>query len=882
MTVPSGKPVRLHRRNLCTRPLRSGSFGWLALLLAPQACHAACNVYDNGEWAVCGVADTGPNPKLITVSACGVPKGTWSELSVYHEVPGIGCPQVFAVRGSGYLRGVLPGGAWGTAFLTTGLYVEPEVYVQATEITDLNVCVYPGDPHTLVMTGNADTKDDGGNVYLHAQSFALKLSAPTPYSVRARVSYDLVAARSFSIDTSRQSEHQGFRVAQFRSNFIDGTRDSEAALYRNTNCEWPRTPFFNEDRFVFTQPLPMADEYLYCIASGTKPTCALQINSPPYGQCIPQGWIAHSDDPNDDNVALWMNWEGASASYSAGEKVGTFDFSLHTISPWQSTKTNGIKWVGSMVLPTNLVRSYDNEDSSYTYDQALALVLFAEAKEADLAKRVADALVTLENADGSWFDAYCGTNRDVLDRARHTGNVAWASYALCRYVALAGGTGAAYLNAARAAGDWLAARQSGNGGLTGGFDANDSGLLWKSVEHNLDAWYALNSLAALTGQSKYRTAADQVKQWLLTEGWNAAEGRFNRGEKDPVPALDCQTWGAVWLLQQNDAAKADSAIEFAEKTLRRAQCNLTGFDLYAPPDTIWAEGTGQVSNTYWYLGKANGAAYQQEMAKAQWPDGSWSHSLDDVQQGEHWHRKWRSVAGTVWNLFALMTAEGQQVPFLDLRGVSGLPDLVPPTVTGCGATTKTIKVVFSESVNTIDATTKANYTVTVGRTIVNLGDPKAPATTVTYDPGTKTTAITASKTKLPKGAVVKVKVTGVRDLGGNPIVDDGTTNVGTATVRRKEPSVVLKALQVLPAGKAMALRWALSSEARVQVRIKSANGSVVRTLGRSEAKAGLNMLIWDGKLSSGRMAGPGLYLLEVLAQTEDGRASRAVRAISRR
>lgn len=208
-------------------------------------------------------------------------------------------------------------------------------------------------------------------------------------------------------------------------------------------------------------------------------------------------------------------------------------------------------------------------------------------------------------------------------------------------------------------------------------------------------------------------------------------------------------------------------------------------------------------------------------------------------------------------------------------------DAEPPTVASCAATRQTINIVFSKPVNKADAETKANYTITVGKTTVNLGTYKGP-TTVSYDQSTNTTTISSSKVRLPKGGTVKVRVTGVHDVAGNLIVDNGTTNVGTATVPRRLGALSICGLQALASRSNTLLRWIVDSESSVQVRILTPQGRVVRVLGPVQARAGMNTLMWDRRLSNGRLAGKGLYLLEVQAQGEDGRRARAVRSLSLR
>ncbi len=47
--------------------------------------------------------------------------------------------------------------------------------------------------------------------------------------------------------------------------------------------------------------------------------------------------------------------------------------------------------------------------------------------------------------------------------------------------------------------------------------------------------------------------------------------------------------------------------------------------------------------------------------------------------------------------------------------------------------------------------------------------------------------------------------------------------------------------------------------------------------GMRQAMAGLNSLLWDGKAQTGGSVARGVYLIEIVAQDEQGRAARAAR-----
>ncbi|MBI3921550.1 MAG: Ig-like domain-containing protein, partial [Armatimonadetes bacterium] len=126
----------------------------------------------------------------------------------------------------------------------------------------------------------------------------------------------------------------------------------------------------------------------------------------------------------------------------------------------------------------------------------------------------------------------------------------------------------------------------------------------------------------------------------------------------------------------------------------------------------------------------------------------------------------------------LMAAEVQALFQAGSAGKCPGADFVPPTVASSTADNAiaSVKVTFSEDVRSADAETLANFTLEspIGNSV------SITATSLSYDLVTKT--MTISGTVLAAGNTYKVTVTNVRDLAGNVIVNNGTTNISTGTV----------------------------------------------------------------------------------------------------
>lgn len=139
--------------------------------------------------------------------------------------------------------------------------------------------------------------------------------------------------------------------------------------------------------------------------------------------------------------------------------------------------------------------------------------------------------------------------------------------------------------------------------VRGGYSSNGNGyveskeisyLPWASAEHNFDLFQSLVLLSRLfQGADKdqvtamYRTVGQGLDRFM----WNKETNTFNRGYRfeggsDQAKALDCSSWGALYLLKQASLAaeakdadreesymrRANSALDFIEKQFQATWC----------------------------------------------------------------------------------------------------------------------------------------------------------------------------------------------------------------------------------------------------------------------------------------------------------------------
>lgn len=94
-----------------------------------------------------------------------------------------------------------------------------------------------------------------------------------------------------------------------------------------------------------------------------------------------------------------------------------------------------------------------------------------------------------------------------------------------------------------------------------------------ATEHNIDAYALFNMLYAATHDEKYKTATDKALRWLKDVGYNNKLRRFNRGARDggsidAAVATDVHAWGisalGVKVLDTFEPGLAEKMIGFVE------------------------------------------------------------------------------------------------------------------------------------------------------------------------------------------------------------------------------------------------------------------------------------------------------------------------------
>jgi hypothetical protein len=294
-------------------------------------------------------------------------------------------------------------------------------------------------------------------------------------------------------------------------------------------------------------------------------------------------------------------------------------------------------WLASQQKSTGLVKSWQEESScvAHTYDQALALIVFASQGLWNKADALVGGLANAQNSDGSWPKSRNCSTLAVIDSNKWEGDIAWAIYALSRYLSL-GGSRPQAATARQKGADWLETR----------VNAADGCLVIDHTEGTLDAWWAFQAAGA-----SHRASADKIRNCLLTYYWDDTMGRFKGGRRWLQPYLDNQTWGAAFLKAVSEPVKAHRALSYAREVLRvPAQGDqLFGFDGQGGPWSVWNEGTAQ----YIAVGGDGARDLLLELLAQQQEDGAMVGSPDEFNGGGVWTTRWHGVAPTAWLYNAL-------------------------------------------------------------------------------------------------------------------------------------------------------------------------------------------------------------------------------------
>ncbi len=413
-------------------------------------------------------------------------------------------------------------------------------------------------------------------------------------------------------------------------------------------------------------------------------------------------------------------------------------------SEWTPYKEKAVAWLKSQIVPNSIVKeptqdrrnlliSYkvpkDSEVYRYVfskaslYDNALAILAFSMAGEFGLAERIIEASSRILSPDNDlWFTF--NTHNSWPNKDDHTGAIvrsgasAWLGYAIIYYLKTRltknpmllqrDNEAINHLKIAQSIADRILARQVKDqrdpryGFFTGGegrysyrwreeLESIEEYFIpgpvpWASVEHNIDIFFFLRDLARISGDRKYQSAATLLKQSILQRTWSETFRQFNRGQRidgaDPVQALDCASWGAMFLQAIGEKTKAEASLKTVSKYHVKSE-NHQGYKpyidilLYEDPEIntlffpddpgknwndlplIWPEGSLGVAMAYIKMGQNQQAIeLLQSVLKLQDKEGGLPYATEYLRFQFSTNP---SVAGTAWLVMVISALEDENI-----------------------------------------------------------------------------------------------------------------------------------------------------------------------------------------------------------------------------
>ncbi len=359
-------------------------------------------------------------------------------------------------------------------------------------------------------------------------------------------------------------------------------------------------------------------------------------------------------------------------------------FAAHNLDPFKADYDWLISQQNSLTKLTLSSADPSNPHNSYTYTNAIALILLVlrgEEKDLQLAKEIVQGFEKLQDEDGPWADAFHIQTGRITAWNRATGPNAWMVLALLHYYKKTKDPLAWKL--AEKNTDWLLSHQDKNpnsftyGGVKLGKAYPYSDVRNTEANANcLAAFYAMSVFAQKPlNRIRYREAGRLVARFLTDKLWQkehfAVAFLNSKGDISSFPEmLDSQTWPLLSLkatekLHGRSPLKYKMALKWMLQYRTRSN-KAEGFSkvTYSYDPRLDTNGDGIVDNSIWIEGVAGAIlAFRQlgflqqanyfysEMEKLKLPSGRFPHIIGPPQLAWPHNLPFPSI-GALWMIFA--------------------------------------------------------------------------------------------------------------------------------------------------------------------------------------------------------------------------------------
>jgi hypothetical protein len=304
----------------------------------PSSCAA---LYQGGGWAI-DLCASDPNiADPMRVALNGADHGDAALVRIAHQSQGWpGTPQVAVIYASGFVR-LKPNADPSPPIPFGGSFVLGPAYWPATATYHHNPQLRQLAIDTAQLPGGPLRIHAAGTNHAFDVAYDMALPPPRDRQTRLHITQTYTATSPVVIAPARWAEHQGFKLVQVSSMFIDqagacagatgGCHDSNAASYIGADLARHQIPFdsLTLPAFVFSTPQPLGSTWLDVLHTddlgwqGNTPNLRIALDDLPSDRTItPQGWLAATSNPNDDNVGLWLHDDGPAAkTWQAGQSA---------------------------------------------------------------------------------------------------------------------------------------------------------------------------------------------------------------------------------------------------------------------------------------------------------------------------------------------------------------------------------------------------------------------------------------------------------------------------------------------------------------------------------------------------------------------------------
>ncbi|RLC67971.1 MAG: hypothetical protein DRI48_00870 [Chloroflexi bacterium] len=293
-------------------------------------------IYQDVAWTISTCPDDPSVPATMTVWLNGTEQPDLAaRLEFAHlTADGVSRPTVAVLYSSAFVRlkqnaDPAPAIPFGTSVVLGPAYWAGGVYHHSPTLDNVSITTdwLPSGPLRLAISGtNADFE----------VGYEVTLPSPSDELTRWHVAQYYTATAPISLDSGRLDSHEGFRLAQFSSMFINqsgscgggdgGCHDSDGARYIAADGTRRQVAFADVDGgWMFSSTATLGDVWLDALHSddqswqGNTPNLRLALDAvPEAGTVTPQGWISPTADPDQDNVGLWLHDDSVTA-WSAGQ-----------------------------------------------------------------------------------------------------------------------------------------------------------------------------------------------------------------------------------------------------------------------------------------------------------------------------------------------------------------------------------------------------------------------------------------------------------------------------------------------------------------------------------------------------------------------------------